>query len=80
MSGVCLGGCTWSHGMGESSPLASQTEAFSLSTCGDVTAFAPHTATTDLAGSFNLTAPGNETMEDFLLACYLLFRSGRRCR
>ena len=35
----------------------------------DVAAFALHAATADLAGTFNLTASGDETMEDFLLAC-----------
>lgn len=35
----------------------------------DVAAFAMQAAITDLAGSFNLTAAGDETMEDFLHAC-----------
>lgn len=35
----------------------------------DVAAFALHSANASLAGSYNLTAPGNETMEDFLHAC-----------
>ncbi|MDT8910921.1 NAD-dependent epimerase/dehydratase family protein [Amycolatopsis sp. PS_44_ISF1] len=35
----------------------------------DVAAFAVQASTTDLAGSFNLTAAGDETMEDLLTAC-----------